>query len=132
MKMLRVVLVMSCFIISGCLTPRTEYWVLQGNVVEIKSKLAIDNVAVFLSADELTIVNHTQYTNSSGVFRHYPYSTELFSFNDLKKVTFNFKFSRDGYISVDTMILGSALRYGTEGNYEDTLYLDSIFLNPIP
>ena len=129
-RMWRIVLFCIGFLLFGC-EPPAEYWILQGTVCDQKTHAGIDSVNVFLSASQLFGYSDV-LTDPIGLFEHHRGSYSLEDFEGLRKLDFNWKFSKEGYLSLDTMIPGDAFRYGTEGNYVDTLYLDSIFLQATP
>ena len=126
--MKKIVFICGCLAIVFSCTPNTEFWIVEGTVIDASNKEGIDSAEVYLSVPNIELVDHSEYTDSSGIFRHYPYSTEVFNFDDLRKLDFHFIISKKGYIEMDTIISGDLLRYGSIDNYRDTVYLDSVAL----
>ena len=129
-RIMQTVLFCMLFLLCGC-EPVAEYWILRGFVFNQNPRAVIDSVDVFLSTSQLFGYSNV-LTDATGLFEHYRGSRSVKDFNGLRKLDFHFIFSKSGFATLDTIILGDAFRYGSEGNYQDTIYLDSIFLQAIP
>jgi len=132
--MSRILHILLFFIIlfSSCLEPTVYNYLLFGVIADGKDRQGIDSVKIEIdfvnSKGFCCMYNKPIYSIKNGEFKISLYSWELKKNTDLLNINYGFQYSISGYMPIDTIISGHSLRLGSQGNYEDTVYLDTIYM----
>jgi hypothetical protein len=124
-------LIIAMLNVSCIFEPAVENYVLRGHICDNTTKLGIDSVAIDIDFSNRKgfdrMYDKIRYSKN-GIVKIALYSLKYRSSNDLLTVDYGFNFAKEGYESLDTTLTDQSLTLGTQGNYTDTVYFDTLYL----